>query len=135
MKMCGGLVLRFFFFQAEDGIRDKLVTGVQTCALPISLTRQRLYSAAKRRSRTVYSTDATHSITGMFTATELEEDAGSRCVSSRRNWRLPPRRKPSMGGTQSMRPPATNGTLRSTTANGLPGCCFTSRKIVPPYSL
>src|SRR5205823_11735737 len=28
----------FFFFQAEDGIRDKLVTGVQTCALPISST-------------------------------------------------------------------------------------------------
>src|SRR3989441_4331704 len=27
----------FFFFQAEDGIRDKLVTGVQTCALPISI--------------------------------------------------------------------------------------------------
>src|SRR2546425_6950452 len=26
-----------FFFQAEDGIRDKLVTGVQTCALPISV--------------------------------------------------------------------------------------------------
>src|SRR5229473_3381515 len=34
-----GLSLRmlfFFFFQAEDGIRYKLVTGVQTCALPIS---------------------------------------------------------------------------------------------------
>ena len=28
----------FFFFQAEDGIRDDLVTGVQTCALPISPT-------------------------------------------------------------------------------------------------
>ena len=28
--------LSFFFFQAEDGIRDRLVTGVQTCALPIS---------------------------------------------------------------------------------------------------
>src|SRR5258708_15982687 len=28
--------LFFFFFQAEDGIRDDLVTGVQTCALPIS---------------------------------------------------------------------------------------------------
>src|SRR5258708_26231791 len=27
----------FFFFQAEDGIRDDLVTGVQTCALPIYL--------------------------------------------------------------------------------------------------
>src|SRR5207247_8361335 len=29
-------VFFFFFFQAEDGIRDPLVTGVQTCALPIS---------------------------------------------------------------------------------------------------
>src|SRR5205823_9958148 len=29
----------FFFFQAKDGIRDKLVTGVQTCALPIFLRR------------------------------------------------------------------------------------------------
>src|SRR5256885_4980566 len=29
----------FFFFQAEDGIRDYKVTGVQTCALPISSTR------------------------------------------------------------------------------------------------
>src|SRR2546425_1541466 len=28
-------IVFFFFFQAEDGIRDKLVTGVQTCALPI----------------------------------------------------------------------------------------------------
>src|SRR2546422_8007112 len=28
-------VLFFFFFQAEDGIRDVAVTGVQTCALPI----------------------------------------------------------------------------------------------------
>ena len=30
------LLLFFFFFQAEDGIRDIGVTGVQTCALPIS---------------------------------------------------------------------------------------------------
>src|SRR2546430_10864855 len=29
-------ILMFFFFQAEDGIRDLTVTGVQTCALPIS---------------------------------------------------------------------------------------------------
>src|SRR6266536_3852023 len=28
-------IFLFFFFQAEDGIRDPLVTGVQTCALPI----------------------------------------------------------------------------------------------------
>src|SRR5215203_6487501 len=32
--LCG----HFFFFQAEDGIRDIGVTGVQTCALPISKT-------------------------------------------------------------------------------------------------
>src|SRR2546422_3265457 len=30
------LFIFFFFFQAEDGIRDVAVTGVQTCALPIS---------------------------------------------------------------------------------------------------
>src|SRR5271169_754198 len=30
------LLVFFFFFQAEDGIRDATVTGVQTCALPIS---------------------------------------------------------------------------------------------------
>src|SRR5258708_29815576 len=40
MRVCDdvvtNLVLCFFFFQAEDGIRDDLVTGVQTCALPIS---------------------------------------------------------------------------------------------------
>src|SRR2546430_13713805 len=35
----------FFFFQAEDGIRDLTVTGVQTCALPISI------AAAGRRVR------------------------------------------------------------------------------------
>src|SRR2546430_2792111 len=37
--LCGVVVIRallfFFFFQAEDGIRDLTVTGVQTCALPI----------------------------------------------------------------------------------------------------
>src|SRR5690606_40981429 len=32
----GGILVVFFFFQAEDGIRDFHVTGVQTCALPIS---------------------------------------------------------------------------------------------------
>src|SRR2546423_8242764 len=32
---CARRMYVFFFFQAEDGIRDKLVTGVQTCALPI----------------------------------------------------------------------------------------------------
>src|SRR5437868_13284048 len=35
MSCCTILRLYFFFFQAEDGIRDRNVTGVQTCALPI----------------------------------------------------------------------------------------------------
>src|SRR5256885_5440002 len=38
----------FFFFQAEDGIRDYKVTGVQTCALPICLCRSEPSSAADR---------------------------------------------------------------------------------------
>src|SRR2546425_4417729 len=38
-----------FFFQAEDGIRDKLVTGVQTCALPISIARARASAATAPR--------------------------------------------------------------------------------------
>src|SRR6266496_3324374 len=33
------MMFRYFFFQAEDGIRDLYVTGVQTCALPILLGR------------------------------------------------------------------------------------------------
>src|SRR5438552_6865768 len=53
------LVYCFFFFQAEDGIRDDLVTGVQTCALPISFSTKKFLSApnqilrmmAERRTR------------------------------------------------------------------------------------
>src|SRR5438874_10544513 len=40
------LCFSFFFFQAEDGIRDLYVTGVQTCALPI-------FSAASHASSSV----------------------------------------------------------------------------------
>src|SRR2546429_3917212 len=36
-----------FFFQAEDGIRDVAVTGVQTCALPISLIELLLQAGAR----------------------------------------------------------------------------------------
>src|SRR5699024_12126743 len=34
--VCSIWLIGLFFFQAEDGIRDRNVTGVQTCALPIS---------------------------------------------------------------------------------------------------
>src|SRR2546426_7443372 len=42
----------FFFFQAEDGIRDYKVTGVQTCALPISPARRDTRSRAPGRHAT-----------------------------------------------------------------------------------
>src|SRR5690625_1397289 len=41
----------FFFFQAEDGIRDGHVTGVQTCALPISVLGNFMYSSFIHRTR------------------------------------------------------------------------------------
>src|SRR5207249_7112472 len=46
----------FFFFQAEDGIRDRNVTGVQTCALPICAARhephrhRRIRRSGRRRT-------------------------------------------------------------------------------------
>src|SRR2546430_6085411 len=49
----------FFFFQAEDGIRDLTVTGVQTCALPISsgksTTADPCFSSPNARRRAVRS--------------------------------------------------------------------------------
>src|SRR5256885_13045838 len=44
----------FFFFQAEDGIRDYKVTGVQTCALPICLTRATRWDAVPDYIRTAH---------------------------------------------------------------------------------
>src|SRR3989441_7186695 len=58
-----------FFFQAEDGIRDKLVTGVQTCALPISRR------CSRRQTR------------GVRQAAEWRDaDAGTRAETARRSW-------------------------------------------------
>src|SRR5699024_11583357 len=38
-----------FFFQAEDGIRDRNVTGVQTCALPILISTNGIFSAGLKK--------------------------------------------------------------------------------------
>src|SRR2546429_7053229 len=43
----------FFFFQAEDGIRDVAVTGVQTCALPISLRQRGALPRVRRQGQVV----------------------------------------------------------------------------------
>src|SRR5437762_10793930 len=51
-----GLICCFFFFQAEDGIRDTSVTGVQTCALPISLAK--ITSSDSDRIHLAYKVDS-----------------------------------------------------------------------------
>src|SRR5690348_18184039 len=60
----------FFFFQAEDGIRDGRVTGVQTCALPISEKTWLSRPTALRNSRT---RTARSSPTGIGPPTRSEE--------------------------------------------------------------
>src|SRR5207253_8446440 len=51
----GSYVFFFFFFQAEDGIRDGHVTGVQTCALPISILLLDLLSYELRKGLSLFS--------------------------------------------------------------------------------
>src|SRR3989440_5759473 len=76
----------FFFFQAEDGIRDLIVTGVQTCALPIS---------------TLYATHPPPSIS----------DATSLCPPPSPS--SPARRAP--GASSSSSPPAASSTVKTRT--------------------
>src|SRR6266404_7800962 len=56
-----------FFFQAEDGIRAQLVTGVQTCALPISpLLRSSILALACSATTIVLSVMAAQAMRGQF---------------------------------------------------------------------
>src|SRR5689334_24543509 len=69
-----------FFFQAEDGIRPRTVTGVQTCALPISQgTLGRAHDARRHRERNA---------ARAFSPDWLRRQ---RQVSARRGARTPPR--------------------------------------------
>src|SRR5690606_39819867 len=61
------------FFQAEDGIRDFHVTGVQTCALPICPGSLRLRGAGKPRSRQLRSS----SVTGLLIAEPHSSTVGT----------------------------------------------------------
>src|SRR5438445_2645243 len=49
VRAFGPSTFRFFFFQAEDGIRYIGVTGVQTCALPISATYSEQLEVSRAR--------------------------------------------------------------------------------------
>src|SRR5438105_7204033 len=73
----------FFFFQAEDGIRDPLVTGVQTCALPISAERSGgpPLGIAKRRHA---DRDGTHfHLLHFFTSAQKSDCSESTSVNRR----------------------------------------------------
>src|SRR5207248_8695695 len=65
-----------FFFQAEDGIRDRTVTGVQTCALPILGT-----AAASRWWSTRASTRCSTSTSARTCARSEERRVGKECRS------------------------------------------------------
>src|SRR5208282_5058925 len=73
--MVGSMKLVFFFFQAEDGIRDATVTGVQTCALPISGCRPGR-GRADRTSRPGR-TDAAASSAGFMAAARADRAWGA----------------------------------------------------------
>src|SRR5205807_7495209 len=49
-------IIFFFFFQAEDGIRDYKVTGVQTCALPICLNSLWIHDSYYERDAVTFAT-------------------------------------------------------------------------------
>src|SRR5436190_7343464 len=69
-----------FFFQAEDGIRVHCVTGVQTCALPISLPRPR---PPPRWPRAGKRSSATSRTTGTSGSRSEERRVGKECRSRR----------------------------------------------------
>src|SRR5690606_41090867 len=77
------LVRLFFFFQAEDGIRDFHVTGVQTCALPIS-SNPHLAAWAPRREVRIRRR-APNSVTSRSATRRSEERRVGKESSSR--WR------------------------------------------------
>src|SRR5256885_7253330 len=71
-QTCSSVVF-FFFFQAEDGIRDYKVTGVQTCALPIWAAASKAASVAvgARRRANPAGMTARYDASAVFTASDM----------------------------------------------------------------
>src|SRR6266446_9910002 len=67
-----------FFFQAEDGIRDYKVTGVQTCALPISLA----LATTRRKARRMNWTSARAAMAPANAASAIRPISRTRIVQS-----------------------------------------------------
>src|SRR5438034_9232696 len=104
---CVSCYFLFFFFQAEDGIRDHCVTGVQTCALPISwrflmmrvarpVTQQwktKIESACKRYFATLAGRQRpTRIIKNLHVEPVLQQHVAAGSGVSNRDWRSEERR-------------------------------------------
>src|SRR5206468_9088331 len=83
------------FFQAEDGIRDLIVTGVQTCALPISSA----HGPAAGRHSNVAGSKVSAGQVGLdpvqSSATSQGPDAGRHTVVAGSSWQLEEQQSPS----------------------------------------
>src|SRR2546422_5055806 len=75
-------IILFFFFQAEDGIRDVAVTGVQTCALPISFSSARHQKRANERVKVAIQ-NTVHVAHFKFRAVVLNQTVGLRSEERR----------------------------------------------------
>src|SRR2546429_2819573 len=84
MRLKFSFYLFFFFFQAEDGIRDVAVTGVQTCALPISEIR-RCPRTVPKNSRTCRENRRAHRVQARSGSNRQENahDSGNPAPHSR----------------------------------------------------
>src|SRR5438105_15835351 len=107
----------YFFFQAEDGIRDPLVTGVQTCALPISAAtsrrcaescRRRRWCSGRRRRRS--SPTRTHR-RGSIVCRSEERRVGKECRSRRTQYHV--KNNNNLGGKTVVIKSSTNVMLRT----------------------
>src|SRR6266404_8126857 len=93
----------FFFFQAEDGIRDKLVTGVQTCALPIFDSRG---PGARIRVGVAVCGSARQAARSSDTSAPVGKSGPQSSSSEKTSWPATKARKLERGGTGSRTGPA-----------------------------
>src|SRR6266542_3942170 len=73
-----------FVFQAEDGIRDATVTGVQTCALPIAESEKRASPKSSRRTEIPRAPSASRTFAGFTSRWTMPRPWA--CASASRTW-------------------------------------------------
>src|SRR6266498_5076158 len=91
----------FFFFQAEDGIRDADVTGVQTCALPISSI---LEDVARLSVRSMMQTALEAEVEEFLGRARYQRRTDQGRPGSRNGWQPPAAVKTTMGPVELQRP-------------------------------